>query len=490
MLNRIRYLLAIAFLAFGTVTIAAPYPLEITQPQPNLNTDNRFYRAYPGLEYNVRPAVFGGVYPFTYQLTQAPTGMSIDARTGEIVWPKPTTTNSPHSVSLRVTDSQGTVDTVSWTITVTQDGFAFIDANNGKSAANGGTGTITNPWRTISDFYGRAPANTFVYFRKGTYYTYVANWDVGGLNLRSTEPVVWLAYPGEQPVVDMTKAYIRLDKGNDAWFSGFKFQNMSGGNASYGFLVAGPASRGMWYKNHFYRHLYSPDSKNQAPISLRSTSGSNYIAILDNVAEDTSNGYGLVCSYKRNKVVVEGNTLKNIGSQIGIGLKDGSYYWSIRGNTAVDDVRSNQGVIWTYNQDGGGNYDISFNLIKSPSSGRPVRVGAGPAGYGEHYFYRNTFIGGQSKAVTVDELGSSPGPVRFKNNVIVNEDASWPQHISSWDGYSGSKLVREDNLAGRPSAGIVDTEGMLTAAYAEYRGTHGHHVDFVRPLPPELIEVQ
>ena len=82
------------FFTMPTDSLAANYLLEIIQPQEGLSTNgcvggtlpcNRFYRAYPGLEYNVRMGVIGGDYPYVYSLITAPSGMTIDAGTGEII---------------------------------------------------------------------------------------------------------------------------------------------------------------------------------------------------------------------------------------------------------------------------------------------------------------------------------------------------------------------------------------------------------------------
>ena len=61
---------------------AACNTLEIIQPKAGLSTTNRFYKAYPGLEYNVRMAVIGGAYPYIYSLTTAPNGMTITPTPG------------------------------------------------------------------------------------------------------------------------------------------------------------------------------------------------------------------------------------------------------------------------------------------------------------------------------------------------------------------------------------------------------------------------
>ena len=83
---------------------AAPYPLEITAPRANLPSTHRMVRAYPGLLFNIRAAVVGGMYPFTYSLNNAPSGMTINSQTGEMNWPNPTSNASP---TLVVRDAEG-----------------------------------------------------------------------------------------------------------------------------------------------------------------------------------------------------------------------------------------------------------------------------------------------------------------------------------------------------------------------------------------------
>ena len=67
MLQRI-ILFCSAFVFVATAN-AANYPLEIIQPQEGLNTNSRYYKAYPGIEYKVPIGVFGGAFPFTYGLS-------------------------------------------------------------------------------------------------------------------------------------------------------------------------------------------------------------------------------------------------------------------------------------------------------------------------------------------------------------------------------------------------------------------------------------
>ncbi len=91
---------------------AANYPLEIIQPQPNLDINNRFYKAYPGLEYNVRLAVIGGDYPFLVEdntLHQIG-GHPLGPKEGTQMWfiqSNRMYKNSQDSIGLQYSDSNG-----------------------------------------------------------------------------------------------------------------------------------------------------------------------------------------------------------------------------------------------------------------------------------------------------------------------------------------------------------------------------------------------
>ncbi len=84
----------------GVVVHAANYPFQVLIPRPAnsaldpgeaaISPHHRIFRAYPDVEYNIRAAV---------------------------TWPSPVEAGSPHSVSVRVTDAEGTQVTRTWTLT-------------------------------------------------------------------------------------------------------------------------------------------------------------------------------------------------------------------------------------------------------------------------------------------------------------------------------------------------------------------------------------
>lgn len=63
------------------------------------------------------PQVTSGVLPITWSLQQGPAGMTINASTGQVFWPTPTLSGSPHTVIIRATNVSGFADVI-FSITV------------------------------------------------------------------------------------------------------------------------------------------------------------------------------------------------------------------------------------------------------------------------------------------------------------------------------------------------------------------------------------
>ena len=319
------------------------YPLEIIQPQEGLDTKNRFYKAYPELEYNVRVAVIGGDYPFTYELVSAPSGMTINANTGVISWPNPA--SGTYSASVKVTDSKSASDQHTWSITVTTNGFKFLDAVNGKTVAEGGTGTIGNPWKTIKDMYEgddyasktkSSYAYNFLCFKSGRYY--MDGYIEDGSRLPLTgykKPLVWLAYPGESPVLDMTDGYIVVYSGGDnVYVEGFEILDIENSNRK-GWQIDSSANNITFRKNDFHG-MTDLDGTNMACVFIARAGAGQHWSFLNNSFHDNISGMGIE-AYKAERVLVEGNIFYNFsqGSRTphALGPKMSYRYWFIRHNT-------------------------------------------------------------------------------------------------------------------------------------------------------------
>ena len=469
---------------------AATYPLEIIQPQAGLDTRSRYYKAYPGIPYNVRIAVIGGTYPLHYDLTSAPAGMIITPDTGEITWAAPA---ASASVTVRVTDVEGTVVTRSWPITVTTTGFYFIDAVNGRSAASGGTGSFLSPWKSIRDMYqGNDYASKssssyrggFLYFRNGTYLLDGYMEDIcGGVPSRLplvayAKPLVWMAYPGESPVVDLGTGYIQLYGGSDnTYFSGLTFQNITN-CYRYGIRIDSDASNMTFYKNVFRGLTPLSGHNNQSAFMLsRGPSPGNYWSFQNNEFYEIRHGYGII-GYLSNKVLVEGNTFHDFsdplreGDSHAIGPKESTTMWFIRGNRLYNITGDGIWVMCSNSSGATRDMDVSFNLVQNLAGGNSRTLYAGQANVpgGIVNVYRNTFVGGTCLFANV---ASNNGPWNAYQNVVVN-DNNVTDHITCSNCTDPTRLVLSNNLSGYMADGLTDALGNLTSAFAQFVGSRGY----------------
>lgn len=72
------------------------------------------------------PVLLQGTPPVTWSLLAGPAGMTIDPATGVVSWPSPTTFGSPHSVTIRAENAQGST-LEAWILTVEPGGVSLAD---------------------------------------------------------------------------------------------------------------------------------------------------------------------------------------------------------------------------------------------------------------------------------------------------------------------------------------------------------------------------
>lgn len=459
--------------------------LEIIAPRAGLTTTNRYYKAYPGLEYRVPIAVIGGHYPNTYALTSGPSGMSVDSSTGILTWSNPTTSGSPHSVTVQVTDALGATATVTWTITVTTSGFIFVQAG----AADGGNGLLASPFNSIDDWYvnkaNAAYSGQFIYYRSGTYNTAAAPIEDGWrLAMPSHKPTVWLAYPGDSPVINVAGSHISPYPSISNWFmGGLVVRNMT---TDFGVRIDSGGDDMVFYGCTFDDMPVGAGGVGTNASGVMISNGgakSNYVAFIGNTFSDFIGGsaYGIL-GYYADKVLVQGNTFSNMtdSSTKAIGPKMNNEYWFIRDN------RINLGGlgdgIWIDTYPTTGNIEASYNL--SVSNGNAFWLGQETGGYGDVESYRNTYVG----SVVVDNL--TAGTTSFEADVVVNSSGS-VDHIDRSG--AGGTLTRTNVLSGIAATGILDSGGNLQGSFLSYLGTRGYQRtsgDTTPPAAPTGLEVQ
>lgn len=474
-------------------------------PGTGLNTNNRIYFAYPSLEYSIPVAAVGGSWPYTVTLSNAPSGMVAEQYTAasgallwRIRWPNPTTTAS--NITVRVTDSLGTYVEGTWSITVGTSGWYFVDAVSGNDA---NAGTLAAPLQTLNGLYNTAGANTFAYFKTGTYVTVATTGSGGFLAMTfnsNVRCVNWMAYPGESPVINIQYAGGGVDvpcvqfnqaSGSEPnWVSGFEVKNGKDKAFLIGQYSAYPFT---FWDNWIHDCGPGVDGNNSAMISIRDFNpdlryGSMVISNEMNALTGSNCGVKI---YSVSNMLFEGNLVYDITAtqtEGFIAMKSSATAITVRSNKSILSVgqpliggnmniyASGQeagGEICYNNMKGGGTIDgisnvtLHFDKFSTSTPRDPF------------YVYRNTLDNGR---VDILNAEANDGGWTFRHNVLINVDGSnspWPYLNSTIAGgtLDSSKVVEQDNLGGVTADAIIDSNGLLTGSYrTTYLGSRGWEI--------------
>ncbi len=460
--------------------VSAKVPLQILQPFGGLDTRNRFYKAYPGVEYRVKAAVRGGAFPYFYELTTAPAGMVIDSITGEILWSNPAASAMPYNVTLRVEDQEGSIQTVSWTVTVTTAGFIFVDAVNGN---DGNDGSFANPYRTLNGWYkgdkfDNTHQNDFVYYMSGTYQTRVAPIEdnVRMACVDNNKPLVHMAYPGETPVIDVQNSYwIFYDGSNSVYFQGLTWENIdqptAGNMRQHALVVESTGDHVTVYRNTFNGGLdRGLDGQNTSMLFASNANTGMYWAIQNNRFNNAL-GVDAVLAYDLENGLIAENLIDTMsGSNAwGFYIKISNKNLTLRQNSSIGNVSKPLIRLDSYTtEEQQRDLEVCYN--NGLGSARVLYIGNNPAGAGRVWSYRNTWRGGY---VMLHDQGGSDGPFDFERDVVMHNGAYAGGFRMQ---NSASAPVVQDNLL-IGTANLVDGDGNLMGSNrTNFLGTHGHEV--------------
>lgn len=467
-----------------------------------LNANNRIYFAYPSLEYSIPVAAVGGSWPYTVTLSNAPSGMVAETYTSasgqllwRIRWPNPTTTAS--NITVRVTDSLGTYVEGTWSITVGTSGWNFVDSNN---SAGGRNGSLANPWNSLTELRTNAAANSRTYFRTGTY-TPVSTGGSGGftaMTFNSTlHSVVWLAYPGESPVINLGYAgggvdvpciqYNHASGSDPCWVAGFEVYNGKDKAFLIGQYSAHPFC---FWSNHIHDCGPGVDGNNSAMISVRDFNPDlRYGAmVINNTMHDLTGSNCGVKMYSMSHLLFEGNLVYNVSATQTEGflaMKASATQITARANKAISSmgqplIGGNMNI-YASGQEAGG--EISYNNLASTATIDSItnvvlHFDKFTVGTPRDPFkiVRNTING----RVHILNAEANDGGWLYRHNVIVNGDGAnspWAYLNSVVDGgtIDSTKVTLEDNLGA--ASGLIDANGLLTGANrTTYLGSRGHEI--------------
>lgn len=471
--NKLLILFTIISQLYCGPAIAANMPLEIINIKasgtgsPAISEYNRIFRAYPGIEYNIRAAVVGGTYPYTYSLSNAPAGMIINSKTGEISWPNPQ--SNATNIQLSVTDQDNQTVNATWSITVSTSGFKFVQAG-----VSNGSGTFASPYNSIANMAADANSTDIIYFRDGTYSIGAGGW--------VTYPVQWIAYPGESPVINMNDTELATPGYALVYFDGFVFDNMDYTTGLSGGVVVGCSDYNTVRRNEFKNFSNQNTSGlNENVGMLRSVACETYefyyTVIQDNSLHDFQGGNAIGSLYHQNKILIENNHIYNaLGqgagpSHNGISPKVNMYNFTARGNKIA---MANGWLVGYDNSDMKENIEFDHNLFVNSSAGRMGVMMNWNLGQGRTWFHHNTLIGDLVLRYCV-----SSWDIDIINNIISNpntsiEDYPMNNYIASSDGIGCYEVV-QNNLTSTTASTLVNSadEYKLQPAQSAYIGSRG-----------------
>lgn len=396
-----RAIAVMAALILATTITSAYYDgdqwISLINQTPHI-ISNPLEKAYPGIEYNIRIGVIGGKYPYTYGLVAGPQGMQIDSGRGEISWTP--SLEGETAFSVNVTDSLGQSIQKGFIVNVTHDSFYFVD-DDGDDAS--GNGSLANPWQTIQHANSNiGDIDSTVIVRQGYYLV------EEGMEIREIRdsPRRWIAYPGEEAIIDLNSSGSFQVQLEEVYFQGFEFRN------AYGPMFnVWTTDRSVWRDNEFYNLTVS--GSNCGFINM-GDGGSNHTDNIfqDNVMSETRgdpNQVAGLITFNAKRLLFEDNNVSGSDSRC-VGDKDNGFYNTYRGNI-VHDCRS--AGIRIENQHGSSDIEIHHNILYDISGGA-ITVGGQPQWVENVDIHHNTINGSASFNVPIS------GPVWFHDNILMS----------------------------------------------------------------------
>ncbi|GAA5170466.1 hypothetical protein GCM10025770_33430 [Viridibacterium curvum] len=469
--------------------------------------------AYPGIPYESRPGVAGGIFPYEYRIksltlggvAQSTAGVSLDFRRGTVRFTP--ASEGTYVLTLEIRDSGATQKTLeqSFTIQSAAARFLFV-ATDGVDAA--GRGTRTTPFRTLAYALANSSSSQAIVLRKGSYQT--------GLIIYDDKAKQFLAYPDEVVTLDLNKTYdisVRSDAAPTARIEGFDVT----GVRQWG-IVSDPSKAGVVIRNmRFLDGEAANNGENPAFIHGWGDSGPAWrhkFLIQDNdFGTYVGNGYATTL-FDAGESIIENNQL-NLGKVFGgFHDKDNSQHNTYRENYIVfsDANRTGMGIQISA-QDNSANLHIHHNLLINAGihlglqcfqsscymrdhdvhHNTVVRSGIGvnwgpfnPTSYGTRISYNLISNGSQApygglscqsrpanlatQMSVAANLIESSNSLAFKDSECTGNDMNW----AVWQGTYGFDTTASGSSVSSTSA--LTGSGALTGLPASdaRRGTRGH----------------
>lgn len=450
----------------------------LVYPRPDIetNSDAKHRRHYPGIPYRIPVGVSFGAWPFHYQLTSAPTGMTIgevygDENYGVMYWANPTV--GTHSIAGTVTTQDLVEVNFSFTLVVETARAIFIDPVSGSDS---NAGTFAAPFQTnaawhLNDTNNSTYSGYHVYYFGGDhdFNGQVAN--NGNIQITSAKPRALYGIPGQTVNLDCSTGKFLSNIPTDFTVSGIRHLNADQTvDDAHFYWVNGNAVRRLAIHFCEFNNIGPGavgDDNNGCVFVSNTTTRKSYFYYGHNHYENTgssTNGVSLFDHYATDYTLFESNTMTNCNGNYGAWAKNTNDFVCFRNNHGTDLASGNGAIVMGfYDQLPNAVGEACWNtILMNNSSQRAISLDHRANLNGWKYAYRNTIIG----IISNREVGDPVGDRLAENNIVVSSSAS---PIANWD------LV--NNVTYSEINNPLDSEGLLTgAARTTYLGTHGAEV--------------
>lgn len=377
--------------------------------------------AYPGIAYESRPGVVGGLFPYEYRIksftlggvAQSTADVSLDWRRGTVRF-TPASEGS-YVLTLEIRDSGATQKTLeqSFTIQSAASRFVFVAAN-GLDAT--GRGTVAAPYKTLAYALANSFTNQAIVLRKGTYLP-------GSIKVYDNKAKQFLAYPDEVVTLNFNKAS-NISVGSDiapaVRIEGFDITGVS----QWG-IVSDPSKAGLVVRNvRFLDGEATNNSENPAFIHGWGDSGPasrHKLLIQDNdFGTYVGNGYATTL-FDAGESLIENNQLNLGKASGGFHDKDNSQNNTYRENyIAFSDAHRNAMGVQISAQGNSAHLHIHHNLLINTGIHLGVQCVHPTCYMRDHDVHHNT--------VVKQRIGMNWGPfnptssgTRISHNIISND---------------------------------------------------------------------
>lgn len=444
--------------------------------------------AYPGIPYESRPGVIGGIFPYEYRLTgftlngvaQSTSQVSLDFRRGTLRFTP--ASEGTYVVSMQIKDSGASQKTLNknFTIQSAMSRFLFV-ASNGTDVT--GRGGIATPYRSLTFALAQSTPNQLIVLRKG-------NYPVGKSDLGDTKSKQILAYPDEVALVDFTQQNSFWIKNGDSTTPVARIEGLDIANiAQYG-ITCDPCRSGLIVRNNRFVSGYETWSESENPSFVHGRDSGlrqNKMLVQENdfgkyTMKFTRNNFAAMVLFSAGDSIVENNQMRqNQTSSIGKGIVDKGWPDHNTHRENYIELAANQPEhdgIFLMAQDGAHNMHVHHNLLINAGIVLGGQCFQTTCPFVDNTAHHNTMVNG-GVVLSWGPLNPPSSGTRVSHNIIKSATSapyyglSCIARPSTTDIISklsfGSNMIESSN-----ALALKDSEcSGNDMPWAEWRGTYG-----------------